>query len=454
MNERSRTVQTRGMSLVVVVLVVVAVVASVYMSARRAPTAGSFQTLGLATTLRDTGTFAIRVSPENLAPTRIEPPAYASLIAALSFLDPSIAEGARCFGIAQTQCAMPFPFESLVALQTLAALLSVLLVYLIARDLSRSEDIALVTALLFAVAARLGELARLVSPYGWLTLLLLLVVFLIARAQKTASLRTALLAGGALGMASLLHASCAYLAIGLAPLLFLVTGGKSRRHAIFLSFTFAAGFAAPLAPWVIRNLAMFGDPALVAGEDFRMLAERMSYNALSGSEIVAAFLAWAPGFGNDLVRLVFAATTADKLGTYVGGTILVDGAARILKEAQTAAPHTNQFFWIAWRYGVEDGLAYLTSLPPVLWRGLWSSGSIFEVWGALALPTLIRRMTATGEGGSLLIAGAPILLLLAVHATTTANLPWTNVPMTAVFAYAVAHVVGAIELPSLRLPQT
>jgi hypothetical protein len=69
------------------------------------------------------------------------------------------------------------------------------------------------------------------------------------------------------------------------------------------------------------------------------------------------------------------------------------------------------------------------------------------LWGWLALPLLLRRLRAhRGQGPFLLVAG-PLIGIAIVQALLTPNLPWMNLGLVFVYAYAIAAVTGGLELP-------
>jgi hypothetical protein len=214
------------------------------------------------------------------------------------------------------------------------------------------------------------------------------------------------------------------------------------------SWRFSAGAAAilvgaaslVLGPWMVRNYALFGDVALTAGAvEAKHLAEHVAYNGVRGRELVVAMFFWIPGFG-DLSALFLPRATTVKFDVYYEGSLLMD-AQRILA---ATGPAEGQLARLLHVYVLGDPAGYAVSSLLLIERGLRATGGLLVLWGWLTLPVLLRRLKTLGP--FLLVAG-PLIGLAVVQGLLTANLPWMNLALVFVYAYAIVKVTGGLELP-------
>jgi hypothetical protein len=82
-------------------------------------------------------------------------------------------------------------------------------------------------------------------------------------------------------------------------------------------------------------------------------------------------------------------------------------------------------------------------------RGLRATGDFLVLWGWLALPLLLRRLSVAHKLGAFLLIAGPLMGLTLVQGLLTANLPWMNIPLVFIYAFAIASVTGGLELPFL-----
>lgn len=117
------------------------------------------------------------------------------------------------------------------------------------------------------------------------------------------------LAGLVLGLAALTRTvHVTYLPFVLLAVLLLPTAAGGRpavRRRLAGGLLLLAGFAIVVAPWVGRNVALQGSPAIGAGGADGVLAWRAAYNTMSPAEALAAGVYWLPGFGDSLARSLF-----------------------------------------------------------------------------------------------------------------------------------------------------
>ena len=131
--------------------------------------------------------------------------------------------------------------------------------------------------------------------------------WMFVRAVRSGRGRPAALAGLLFGLAALCRPAFLYLPALLAvPLL--TTAPRMRQAALLL-----AGAAAAVLPWVVRNAVVLGHPALTFGYAGHTLAQRISFDRMSGRDYALAFPCWLPD-GNDLGRLIAGAGACARFG--------------------------------------------------------------------------------------------------------------------------------------------
>ena len=440
--------------ILVLALVAVVFVLQVCALPRKIPHADG-AVVGIAVSLLDYGIHANAPEPGSTAkpaPSRSMAPGYPTLVAAVAALDTSMAQSLRCLAAGQADCLERNSLRALLVLDTLAGLIALALACFLARELSGSAEIAGLTTLLMFIMGRFADLVGGMSPYPIVLMLTLGVCALLVVAHRRASLPAAALAGLALGILALFEVHYALLLVPVALLLLAAERWRAMpqwRFGVGAAALFAVAGGLAIAPWMARNYVLFGDIALVQGTEARLLAERIAYNSLSAGELLAGLFCWLPGIG-DLSSLVLPAETQRKFDVYRDGSLLQDGA-RIFATTYTAkvpgSGSEGQAWYLLHAYVFADPLSHAASSLLLALRGLRTTGGLLVLWGWLALPLLLRRLRAQrGQGPFLLVAG-PLIGIAAVQAVLTPNLPWMNLGLVFVYAYAIASVTGGLELP-------
>jgi hypothetical protein len=195
-----------------------------------------------------------------------------------------------------------------------------------------------------------------------------------------------------------------------------------------------------------RSYLLFGDVALTQERDLELLAEHMAYSSLSPGEFIAAVICWLPGIGGGLSTLLLSPATARKFDLYYEGSLLLE-ALPILTAVQRPAGGDAQAWRVLQSYALGDPVGYAAASALLILRGMRVTGSLFVLWGLLALPLLWRRLSASRKLGPFLLVGGPLFAMAIVQGLLSSNLPWMNLPLLFVYAYAIAGVTGGIELP-------
>jgi 4-amino-4-deoxy-L-arabinose transferase-like glycosyltransferase len=440
--------------ILVLALVAVVFVLQVCASLRKTPHADP-AVVGIAASLLDYGIHANAPEPGSTAkppPSRSMAPGYPALIAAVAALDPRMARSLRCLAAGQADCLERNSLRALLVLNTLAGLIALALACFLGRELSGSVEIAGLATLLMFIMGRFADLVGGMSPYPILLMLLLGVCALLVVAHRRSSLPVAALAGFALGVLALFEV---YYALVLVPVALLLLAAERWRAAPQWRFglgsaaAFAVAGGVAIAPWMARNYVLFGDVALVQGTEAQLLAQRVAYNSLSPGELLAGLLCWLPGIG-DLSSLVLPAGTWRKFEVHHDGSLLQDGVRLFAATYTPKVPGSGsegQSWYLLHTYVLSDPLQHAASSLLLTLRGLRATGGLLVLWGWLALPLLLRRLRAHGGQGPFMLVAGPLIAIAVVQALLTPNLPWMNLGLVFVYAYAIAAVTGGLELP-------
>jgi hypothetical protein len=422
-----------------------------FLYSRSAPTGyDALRVIEIAASLHDHGVYADpQPFSEKLPPPgRYVAPAYPALIAALARVDNRMADTLRCLAAHGTGCASARPLRSLIALQVAACLLALALAYATARAMSGSEEVAALTTVVMFLMSDLARFASGVTPVPIILLASMLFIALLVAAHMRRSVSAAAAAGVTVGALALLDVYYIGVAL-LAPALFVLAerlrAQGSARFALTAAIAIAFGGAFLIVPWLARNLVQFNDAAPTQGMEAILLAQRLAYNAVPPGEWLVGIVRWLPGVGESLSTFFADPRTSAKFALYFPGSLLNEGE-RLLAQAQASSPR-SPFGQLVATHVTGDAARYLLSTPPLVLRGLGATGGLLTLIALIALPAAVKRLAAQHKLGPFALAGGSILCLTVVQALLTPNLPWMNVALTFIYAYAIAEVAGGVEMP-------
>jgi 4-amino-4-deoxy-L-arabinose transferase-like glycosyltransferase len=389
-------------------------------------------------------------SAEWARPGRFFAPAYPILAYLVGRLDPSLAAAIRCH-VAHAELpkppgTCPNGFGSLVAVNILLWSAALLAVFHMALVLGRSETMAWLALVIALATGEAGFYARTyLSETATVPAFCLFMLFAM-KAVESGRRRFYALAGVALGAASLARPAYAYLFYALAPALLLLALFARRRWPSLPSaaaaLVFAAATLATLAPWMLRNLARFGDPTLSRGYAEVILMQRLAYNQMSAAEWLVAWIYWLPDFGDEIAKLLFPPRLYELLGWTHSANYYVDGGsgafrARILREAGSEAAVLGLLMK---SYLLGDLPRHVMVTLPLTMRGL-GVAKYLSVAGWIVMWPVMRELAARGRLHLFLALLLPPLLMAGLHGFVSINIERYNLPMLAVYAVVVAVAI-------------
>ncbi len=422
--------------------------------------AGSDQALylSIASDLATTGRFTNGLMDGHRPPERpsgmFYPPAYPWLVSLVARVDPRLAATARCVAdpAGGPIAACPVDLGLLVPVQIALAAGTLLLVWLSAWVVSRSEPVAWAALALaafgcyeYAAFAHRALTEALTCPLlAGFSLCLLLAV-------QSKSPLAAVGAGMLLGLASLTRPGYLYLAYAIAAMvagaaLFLLLPAARRRlrRWIGLGALLSAATALVVTPWMIRNAAALGIVDLTSGYGGFSLAQRVAYDAMTSEEFLAAWIYWLPDFGHSLARALFAPDAYRRLGwdespaTYYSIGNAVIAPATLAAAGSPAA----QVSYIVHTMILPHLPKFILVTIVLAWRGLWF-GKYFSL---LAFPMFVGATAAQlcRRRLDLAVLAAPSLFMLFFQAAVSVSTARYNVSFIPAFSIAAALCLVAL----------
>jgi hypothetical protein len=375
-------------------------------------------------------------------PGRFIAPAFPLLVAAIARADAGFARTLACFAkdgkALRNACGSLWP---LYLAQAMVAAAGLLAIFAIAVMLTGSPAVAWGGLGVALASGEPASYARLMLTdtlaFATFSLALAGLVALVSRGGT----RLALAAGAALGLAALARPSFLYL-LYLAAVAVLLLGMLRGRigtpvRALDGPALLAAGLAV-MAPWMLRNLMVFGDTALTVGYGPFTLAQRIAYNTMTWAEWGAAWLFWFPDIGDDLARALLRPELTSRLGWSAPETFYKVGAGPLFAATEAAAGGPQHHLSYLLRNHVLGDLFKHSAVTLVLaWRGLWV-GKWLAVVAMLLLWPFARAVARRGNLAPLLALVLPLAALVGLNAFVSVSIVRYNLPLLALFAPVVA----------------
>jgi 4-amino-4-deoxy-L-arabinose transferase-like glycosyltransferase len=413
------------------------------------PVADELIYLSISNNLNRTGVFTDgRMNPTagETKPGRFFAPAYPAFISIVSRFNVGLRTSIECYVDNRTQCGDSL--QDVVISQAALAAITSFLIFLTAWRLCDSEAVGWLT--MFAALAT-GEFSYWATRYMTETLaftaLFAFLLFTVV-SYLDQSRAKAFLAGLSIGLAALTRPPCLYLyylMIGMLPLAFVCGRNLRLQSALPFGILFAVGGAAVIVPWALRNLYHFGDLALTKGYAELALVQRLGYNELSWKEVGIAAIAWLPGVGQPLVKILFAPELYQRLGTsaYSDFEPLYAYKGEFFERTLAAAGAPDRHLnYLLWTYILGDLPKHLVVSVLLTIRGMWV-GKYLAFSGMVCLFPAGSVMHGRGRFVAFLLFLLPLLFLSFFYGCFggAPSLFRYHVPMIAAYAFAVSLVI-------------
>ena len=319
------------------------------------------------------------------------------------------------------------------------------LFWLISRQVLGSAPAATCAVAIAAIMRETTEYADMaITEPLYFMLFMLFAWFLLRLADVPESRWTALGAGLALGLTTLIKPVAAPLLL-LVPLLLLADGWLSVQRVqprLLTSCAFIAGGAALIVPWMLRNWSIVGafglaDPAYLEAA----LAHRVAYNAMTGTEWAVGWIYYLPDFGDQLASALFPADMWTRLGWGDDG-FYVYGRDTLISEVHEIGGDGSGVGYIMVHYILAAPLTHAGVSLLLLWRGLFVSSYL----GLIAILTLPAMLWAIVPEQRRLIAylALPAFAIAGLNAGLSVSIPRYNVALIPLYAITLTWVLAWI----------
>jgi hypothetical protein len=372
-------------------------------------------------------------------------PGYSLVVAMLAQVTPQTEAALACWGKGQRTCrVMSAPF--LVVAQILAVIAILLLSFRLASNLSGDAGIALIAAILTYMSMRLGDFAGMLRPYVWYQLFLMLYLVLLTQPHAQRFCLREVGAGIALAFAIQFEpVSVILVPFTVLLLVFRRAGnaGRSRFATVAaVAFLISATAAAVGLLWAAGVLS-YNSTSFARAIAFA-LSERMAFVGINSSTSLAMIVTMVPTFG-DLAALMLPASEIKRMAIgSLPGSLVYEGTAQLLPDALARGGGTG-FGAIAVLLKdrlIDQPLAFLISIPPMIARGLFAGSGIIGLIGLLHVRSMLSLARAEDRLHAHLLVVVPAVALLLANALFTANPFWLNPVLPFVYAYAIVYVAG------------
>ena len=263
----------------------------------------------------------------------------------------------------------------------------------------------------------------------------LLLVWLVRRPR----LGLAAALGAALGLLTLTRPEYLYLAAAIGVTGLAISLWRRRLGLAMAASCLVAGVV--IAPWSLRNAALFGTAAPTSGYAGFILAQRMAYEAMTPAEWTAQWVYSLPGFGPAAARLAFPDAVARLGWQERPDTFYMVGNTTAVQELAQNAPNPgDQVGYLLRRYVWPHPLRFAAVTLVMAWKSLWVR-KYFSLVAAPFLAVMLWRAVRRGDTRHLAFL-LPPLFIVALHAATTVATPRYSLMLVPAYAVAFGLVAG------------
>lgn len=381
------------------------------------------------------GLFEGRDASEAPKVGRANVPLYPSLIAGIMFIDSDFAESMICHVETKENEKCQKPFRLFYLAQILLALITLFFVFLIAKNLSQSEVVAWLAALLIVGSGVLSEFSSVFMTEILVLPFFSAFLFGCLKFYQTKYLRWIFFAALFLGLMTLSRPSFLYLFIGTMVFFSILATTKRDKLSVPSLLVVIITFISVITPWSLRNKAQFDSYALTHSEySAIILIERTNYNQMSWPEVLTAFVYWLPDFGDSLSEKIFPEHLYKKLGwdnnSYYGQGAY-DRLTKLSEELGSREKITGHII----RKEILTPKHIAVSVPLGM-RGLY----IAKYWGLVGLVSFLILLSSMmrKKDYRLLVVSLPALYMAAFHAGLSVSIPRYNLVLIIPYAISIA----------------
>ena len=201
-------------------------------------------------------------------------------------------------------------------------------------------------------------------------------------------------------------------------------------------------YALVVGGWMVRNWEVSGMFRLTDDRGGIALSTREVFDHMTPAQVAAAFVYWSPGGGSALAKRLFSPDTVAPFDLYAAGGFYDRGQNGYGRRVDAFMRSDGLQRWQA-RSAVDHAImgeilrapwGYLTSLPPLIYRGLW-----FDQFAFVSLPVMVWVMGRCRNAPAIFLLSFGLFNELA-YALFSLNIP--RYQITAMPALALASAMA------------
>ena len=382
------------------------------------------------------------------SPDNMYGPLYPFLLAGVMKLDQELAESLICVNRQGVDKGCPQNFDIIFITQSMLALLSLFLIYMLAYYFSGYKSMGWLAGFLALASGVFQEFSFLLLtenialPAFCALLLSCLLLY------QRGDLRFLICIGVTLGILTLTRPSHLYLFYSFALVFAGLWVFQRRRRAGVRLLVLVAVFTVCVAPWAVRNKLKFDSYTLTSGgyAEYALIT-RTNYNQMSWPEVGVAMIYWLPDFGDSLAREIFPQELHVRLGWDQGTYYAQDHGKQIETLSRDLGGHDKVL-----QYLVREevlSLKHIAVSVPLAVRGTF----VAKYWGLVGFIAFVALgiYTVRRKNYALLVIAAPLFFMVAFYAGVSASIPRYNLPLITLYALSMAWYIRVYGTKLIRI---
>ena len=238
---------------------------------------------------------------------RFFPPLYPAFVSLPGFISDEYRHALDCYNHINVSICKPDALQYLGIMQAFLISLLLIAVFKITKIIVAENNIAILATILFKFSSNIDnymhEALTEVLQFTLFSFVILGILMLLSK-HGVSYFRSTFI-GIFFAALVLTRGSYIYLAYILLPLVFLIKyrlENLSFAEVLRLTILICGSMLAILFIWMLRNILIFGDPAISSGYAPFIFIQRLAYNDMHFFEWLASFIFWFPDIGDNIAR--------------------------------------------------------------------------------------------------------------------------------------------------------
>lgn len=320
-------------------------------------------------------------------PGRFFPPLYPTFVSLPGFFDDAYRQALDCYNHQNVSICKPDALQYLGIMQAFLITLLLIAVYGITKIIVGETSIAILTTILFKFGSNfdnyMHEALTEVLQFTLFSFVILGILFLLTKRGNFSII--GIFIGISFGALILTRGTYIYLAYILLPLVLLI---KSRQENLSfaellrLAILICGSMLAILSIWILRNIFIFGDPAISSGYAPFIFIQRLAYNDMQFSEWLSSFIFWFPDIGDNIARQYLPFENYERLGWEAKETFYQAGQLDRINLFSNGSEHVSMMSLLLERL-LPDLFWHCIVTISLSFRGMFAGGYL-SVFGLIS----------------------------------------------------------------------